>query len=499
MRTKPRRILLIAPPFYRLFKNTYSQYYFPLGLGYLAGAILMDTTWEVKVYNSDFSVCGGRPNIRYLVGPGFHNYLKHLRDPGAPIWHEIRSVIAQYRPTVVGVTATSPAFASACVVAKLAKEIDPGIITMVGGPHPSMVQEEALTCSNFTVAAVGEAESTVVEVLKAIEADRSLNNIPGILYRWEDRIIRNEPRRPIADLDRLSFPNEVAVKVLQDYHRHPVRAFRSVLATRGCPYNCLFCGSREVWGRHHRCRSVVSVVKEIQRLRLRGLRFVHFTDDTFGVNRRYLENLCHALRMHCPGLTWSCETHVKLVNEDTVRLMKAAGCHLISIGIESGNNEILRQVRKNITAEQALAACETIRKCGIRVNAFIQVGFPQETEETLADTIALMKKIKCSRLTYSVFTPYPGTEAYEVCRQRGLIGDSFDASLYNHHSPMNCFTSEIPQERFRQLASRIERMVVRKNFFNRMKDLFSIYGLRRACEEGWRSAWSEFGRILLGD
>ena len=129
-----------------------------------------------------------------------------------------------------------------------------------------------------------------------------------------------------------------------------------------------------------------------------GLRSVRFDDDTFGVNRAYIADLCGALSKHCPGLKWSCELHVKLVDDETVSLMKSAGCYLVEVGIESGNNKILAAMRKNITIEEALAACRLVKKHGLQLLAFFMVGFPQETEDTLRDTMSAMRKTRSSVL-----------------------------------------------------------------------------------------------------
>jgi radical SAM superfamily enzyme YgiQ (UPF0313 family) len=229
-----------------------------------------------------------------------------------------------------------------------------------------------------------------------------------------------------------------------------------------------------------------------------GLRLINFADDTFGINKKYINDLCNALVVHCPGLKWSCEIHVKLIDEQTISLMKAAGCYLIHIGIESGNNEILKEIRKNITIEEALSACEIIRKHGIKLRAFFIVGFPQETEDTLNDTVAAMKKTKCDALTYSIFTPYPGTEAFEFCKENGLIGDDYDISLYNHQSPANCFCINITPERFRVLASEIEKMVDRINSLNRIKQVFSLNTFKKIQKLGIGKSLKEGIRIFLG-
>lgn len=491
------KILLIEPPFHRLFKNTYSLDRFPNGLVNLAGSILDQTDWDVLVYNADYSGPSIPTKCSYLTGAGFDNYLKRQRDLNDIVWQEVKTVIAKNNPDVVGISAKSPNFVSACNVAKLAKEIDPKITVIVGGPHPSLPGVDPFECNDIDIVVRGEGELTIVELLERIQSNAPLDGVQGISYKMEGRVFENGPRPLISNLDRLRFPHETAEKVLVNHDDYPISSFRHVYTTRGCPFNCFFCGSREMWGRKVRFRSPENVVSEIQGLQAEGLRHVQFQDDTFGIDRDYLKRLCDLLIRHCPGLKWSCLTHVKLVNEDTMSLMKAAGCKSIHIGIESGNNDILRKIRKNFTIQEALAACDTIKECGTEVLAFFMVGYPQETEDTLAETIDVMKKGKFHRIIYSIFTPHPGTEAYQYCAKNHLVSKNFDVRLYNHQSPMNYFCPKIPQARFRTIASEIERMVDKQHFLSRAKQLFTITGLQQIRELGIRHSLSRANRLFI--
>lgn len=498
MEQNSHRILLIEPPFYRLHKDTYSLDRYPLSLGYLSGIIKKETNWDVMAYNADFSPQIETMRVDYLTNIGFYNYLNHLRDLSRPIWREVKSTISEYKPNVVGISAKSQNFAAACIVAKLAKEVNNQIIVIVGGPHPSMVGPEVLNSPYIDIAVRGEGENTIVEILDTIEARKNFNTIRGIIYKKDSNIVQNPPRKFIEDLDRLCFPHEYAPEVLKDYDKYPVTAFKNIFGIRGCPYNCLFCGSRKIWSQKVRFRSPENVTREIKGLQKIGLKFVHFADDTFGVNKKYLNDLCNALIISCPGMKWSCELHVKLVDEQTVSLMKKAGCYSISIGIESGNNEILKEMRKNITIEEALSACELIKKHGIELHAFFMVGFPQETEDSLNDTVVALKKIKSDGLVYSIFTPYPGTEAFEFCKVKGLICDDYDISLHNHMSPANCFCMNITPERFRVLVKEIEKMVDKKNFLSRIRRIGSLNTLRRIRELGLGKSFQKGVKVLTG-
>jgi radical SAM superfamily enzyme YgiQ (UPF0313 family) len=498
MKQDERKILLIEPPFYRLFKDTYSLDRYPLSLGYLAGTIKVKTNWDVMAYNADFYPHNDPLRVSYLAGDGFHNYLKSLENTSHPIWDEIRSVISEYNPRVVGISTKAQNFASACMVSTLAKQFNPEILVIAGGPYPSMVGVQALDCPDIDIAVRGEGENTILELLNAVEDNRKLEEIQGLVYRSDSGIVETEPREFIDDLDSLCFPHESAPQVLKDYKHYPLSAFRYIFTIRGCPYNCFFCGSREIWSRKPRFRSVNNVIEEIKGLQEMGLKTIEFADDTFGIDKQHINDMCDALIRHCPGLEWRCELPVKLVEDKTLSLMKKAGCRTIQIGIESGNNEILKKIRKNITIEDALSTCELITKHGIRLEVFFIIGFPQDTEETLNDTADAMKKVKCDKIIYSIFTPYPGTEAFEFCKENGLIHMDYDVSLYNHQSPSNCFCMNIQPDDFRKIASRIERMVDKKNSRNKIKRIFSSDSLAGMREVGIGESLQRGVKALVG-
>jgi radical SAM superfamily enzyme YgiQ (UPF0313 family) len=183
--------------------------------------------------------------------------------------------------------------------------------------------------------------------------------------------------------------------------------------------------------------------------------------------------------------------------------MKRAGCRLIQLGIESGNNELLKEIGKDITIQEALSACKIIKKHNITLQTFFITGFPQETEKTLKDTTAAMKKTNSDFIVYSVFTPYPGTEAFEVCKENGLIDNDFDISLYNHQSPANYFCGNIPREKFRIFLSKTEKMVDRINSHRGIKDLVlrlcRLQTFQKVREQGLISSFQKGIRLLFGE
>ena len=459
-----RRLLLVEPPFYRLYGGGYALVRLPLSLAYLAQAASENTHWDVAAYNADFAPHSEPFDITHLTGEGFACFRRSLRDLDGEVWRTVRGALAEHRPAVLGLSVKSSTLEAALSVARLAKASDPRTLVVAGGPHPSATGGQMLLDPAVDVCVLGEGEATLVELLRALERGEPLERVRGLVVRRGARVTGTPPRAPLADLDALGFPARHAPETLLGFADYPPQAFAHLMATRGCPMNCLFCGSRDVWGRRTRFRSPEHVAAEVDHLRRSmGMSSFHFDDDTFGVTRAYLGRLCHALAGLDPPVAWSCEIHVRLVDDQTIAQMKRAGCHTVQLGIESGDDAILRRIRKGFTVEQALEAARVIAAQGVRLHTFFMGGFPWETEQTLRRTHEVIRRLDCEKVVYSLFTPYPGSEAYDLCRRLGLVPEGHDHSLFGHQSPLNCFSLHLAPARFRALSREIEETVAAKN------------------------------------
>ena len=460
-----RRIMLIDPPFKRLYHDHASLVKFPLALGYLSGAVLKWTDWQVQAYNADFNPHKSAITLDNVtrIEEGMDRYLRTLETPAAPIWAEIRSAITEFAPDVVGISSKTQNFPSAMRVARIAKEHNRNLLVVLGGPHATLSTKTALDCPDIDVAVLGEGEMTLVELLKARQSGAALSEVAGLAYRQDDRAVFTRSRAYIPDLDELPFPAEAAPQVLRDYESYPAEAFGYVFSARGCPYACTFCESKAIWSQKTRWRSPENVVRELKLLVERGVKYVYFDDDTFGIRQSYIKELCGLVETECPRLKWGCEITVGVVKERSVEYMRRSGCVRINIGIESGNNQILRSVKKGHTIEKAYEAVDVCRRKGIEVGTFFMIGFPEETEETLRDTMTAMQRINTDTIMLSIFTPYPGSELFQVCKELGVVDDNFDITIYNHQSPENCFTAYIQPERFKELVREAVSIVRRKN------------------------------------
>ena len=207
---------------------------------------------------------------------------------------------------------------------------------------------------------------------------------------------------------------------------------------------------------------------------------------------RYIEELCRLIETECPGLRWGCEITVGCSKEQSAEYMRRAGCIMVRIGVESGNNRMLRKLKKGHTIEKAYAAVDLYRRKGIEVQTFFMIGLPEETEETLQDTLTAIRRIDASAIMLNTFTPYPGSQLFEECRTLGVVDDDFDITLYNHLSPANCFTAHIAPERFKQLAAEAFAYVDRRNDRRRLQR-----ALRMLRWRGIRFTGRECSRFIV--
>jgi anaerobic magnesium-protoporphyrin IX monomethyl ester cyclase len=296
-------------------------------------------------------------------------------------------------------------------------------LVVAGGPLPSVYPERFL--HDFDVVVIGEGEQTMLELARSFEQG-DLSGIPGIAYKEnqtsdekppskQSRTLFNRRRQVVADLDSLQFP----ARDLFDndsYKRHYKKTFgyslTSIMTSRGCPFSCDFC-SKPVFGDTYRARSPRSVVDEIEDALAYGYDGVFFQDDCFTLDKKRVTLICDEIIRRGLKLEWECLSRVDVVDSDTMRRMRQAGCRRVFFGIESGNDTVLRIMKKEFTADQAARAVRLARSEGIRAGAFFILGYPGETDDTIIDTIRFSTSLPLDYLSYTLPYPIPGTGLYE--------------------------------------------------------------------------------------
>ncbi len=464
-----RRLLLIQPPFYRLHREDWSLDEVPLGLGYLAGVVREETDWEVAVYVADQGeVMGAPPGSRWLMGEGHRRFLDSLDDPRAEVWQEVRRVVEQVQPGVVGISVTSPLTASAKAVAKIVRSAVPDVVIVAGGAHASLDPLSLLDGGTADLCVIGEGEGTLPRLLEALDGGADGRGVEGVAGRDGSAVWIEPMPPPVDDLDGLPRPAGVLDDVLVHRERFGAEAFSSIITSRGCPHRCRYCGSESIWGRKVRRRSAGDVAAEVRGLRSRfGLDELVIRDDTFSLAGEGLQSLCGAL--HATDVQWSAQLHPSRVDAATVETMASAGCTMISLGLETGSDELLRALGKASTAAQGLEAARVVQAGGVRLLAYYMVGLPGESDQSLERTERLMRDAGAHLNVLSAFTPYPGTALFDDLQREGRIPADHDPGRISHTSPGRSYSPNLSDDQLQAATERLSGLADRLNRRGRVR------------------------------
>jgi anaerobic magnesium-protoporphyrin IX monomethyl ester cyclase len=398
-----------------------------LGLAYIA-AVLEENGYEVKIID-----CTMRISHLELVG-----------------------LLKKEKPDIIGITGATSAFRSMKKAAEDIKIQLPSVPVVVGGPHLTAAPEYTMGFDCFDVGVIGEGEITFLELVRQYKKN-GLNNIDfidGIVYRENGKIIRTRQREFIKDLDCLPFPARHLYPSLSAYRPTPASYRRLpqgvLITTRGCPSKCTFC-DRAVFGSSYRERSADKVVEEIEELIYKfGAREIRFFDDTFTLNEKRVFEICNKLKERKIKIPWTCLTKVANVSKEMLKEMKEAGCWQVLFGLESGDERILKLLKKGNTVEQNEKAVRLARDAGLSVRGDFIVGTPGETLESLKRTLDFAIKVKVDYAHFNKFVPYPGTELYETLTEQGHRFDFMGSFSIIDHSTILFIPESMSKEEFRK-------------------------------------------------
>lgn len=346
---------------------------------------------------------------------------------------------------IAGISSMSVNINSAFHIAQALKLKNNKIQVILGGIHPTVLPEHALSQECVDLVVMGEGEITFSEILDG----RTLDSIDGIAFRQGKRIVINKRRTLIEDLNTLPIPFYSLLDISKYKSPYAKRApFISMVRSRGCPFECTFCGNPKMFGRTFRCQSAERTIAEIDYLiKEFGIKEISFKDTELTLDRN-LDRLCDKMIDRNYDLIWSCNGRVNNVHEDLLKKMRKAGCYAITFGIESGNPEILKLMKKQITLEQTYAGIKIAKKAGMQVVTNFMIGNAWDTKETIEQTISFAKKLNPDYAYFGFATPFPGTELRLQAEQNHwIINDSMDAIRYDD-CMMNA--TNMPLEKLRQ-------------------------------------------------
>jgi radical SAM superfamily enzyme YgiQ (UPF0313 family) len=413
------KVLLINPPQTVCEGSIGRSVYFPIGLMYL-GAVVRDFC-QVEIFDCLTSATATTEGTAVTYG-------------ASP--DEIKRVLVEKKPDIVGVSVPFTAqYKNAERVAQLVKEVNTQIITIFGGPDPSVRYQQILENSYCDYCVIGEGEETFLEFIQKCSSHSSLADVKGLAYKDNDAI-HYEPRPFNTNLDSLPFPafdlvdmnwylnNEELYKNRSKIYKKSI----SVITSRGCPYGCVFCSIRLHMGQRYRAHSPEYVMKLLRHcIEKYGIKSFHFEDDNVSFDKKRFETILDSIINENLQIQWDTPNGVRIdsLNYELLKKMKQSGCVQITLAIESGNQRVLDEViKKKTKLPYILEIVKYCKELKISANAFYVIGFPGETLSEMEDTTGLALRLYRDFDLHPhlmVATPLYGTELYEICMRDHLL------------------------------------------------------------------------------
>ena len=356
---------------------------------------------------------------------------------------KLKAQLDDFQPHVVGSTSVTLNFPGTADIVCTAKRHRPSIIAVMGGPHVSFDAARTLeTYPEIDLIVNGEGERTIAALMEQGMEMGSWENIRGLTFRRDGQIIATEPQPFIEDLNTLPLP----ARHLLPMSRYQALGFPvSIITSRGCPHSCIFCLGRRMVGRKVRQRKATLVVDEIEQIISYGINRINVADDLFVSNQGKVKEVCEEILNRGLKFTWSAFARVNTVDREALEIMREAGCDSVSFGVESGNPQMLKRIRKGITLDQVREACSLCRQTGIiAYNTFI-VGLPGETPQTLQETDEFASSLG-AKYGYHFLAPFPGTTVREEVEKYDLEILTDDWTRYDANSAIVRTSKLSPEE-----------------------------------------------------
>ncbi|MFA6142124.1 MAG: radical SAM protein [Candidatus Omnitrophota bacterium] len=410
------KIALINPPYLHIYgpDKLAAHSHFSLGLGYIASMLKKNSPHSVKIFDPE------------AEGISLEVLAKRLRDES---------------PDLVGITCFTPSFNSAVKIGRIAKDNTKAKV-ILGGIHASSMPDEILEkYPEFDLLVIGEGEDTVMELCELLDTGKcDLSGVKGIAYRKDGRIIKTPPREYITDLDALPFPARELVDMgwykPNDFSSRGKRS-ASMITSRGCPHYCIHCASHLTLGRRFRAHSADYVVREIEHLvKDCNIEHIFLKDDTFTYDQERAKDICRRIIDKKLRFEWTCLSRVNTVSLELLKLMKKAGCFCISYGVESGDEQVLKNLKKGATLEQARNAVKMTNLAGIKSQCTFMLGNPGDTRDTINKTINFACELDPVVSIFFILTPYPGTEAHAIYMKGKKEHPAWDLFVISSGNPI---------------------------------------------------------------
>lgn len=335
------------------------------------------------------------------------------------ILDNIKHSIKKLNPEYIIFSNSTPTISWDLNIAKIAKELNPAITTITFGPHITALGDEVIRgCHYLDVAIINEQELTIRNLIE----NESVKNVDGTIIRDGTKIINQGIRKAVSDLNKLHFPAhdllELGLYKLPYAKTYPVTA---TMTSRGCPGRCIFCVSCMI-SKKFLPRSPEHVLNEIRFLSKElGVHEIKFWDDTFTYDTNRALSICSAIISEELDISWTCNTRIDRINYKLLKAMKDAGCHTVCLGVESGDDKILKLIGKDINTSQIKSAFNCAKSVGLDTVGFFMLGHPWDTPKTIQKTVGFAKILDPSYASFNIVTPYPGTPLFKLAEQKNWL------------------------------------------------------------------------------
>lgn len=352
---------------------------------------------------------------------------------------EIEKTIQKYEPDCVGLTFTTLLFEEAREVASFIKKRHPEVTIVAGGVHSTIFPEEVAKVESIDIVVFGEGDITLQEIVKG----KPLKSIKGIVYKKNNKIIKNPPRPLVENLDTLPMPAWHLFNA--NMYMNPKAIARespvgTIGTSRGCVYGCIYC-NKSVFGRKFRAKSVKRVISEFELLLKSGFKEIHVWDDMFATDLNRAKSICDEIVRKKLKFSWQleCGVRVNCVDKEFFEKCVQAGCYKVAFGFESGNDYILKTINKGTTTQQARNAVKWAKEAGMETSGFFMLGLPEDTIETMEQTIKFACSLGLDYAKATILVPLPSTQVFEDFEKKGLILTK-DWTKYNFHTASRVYT-----------------------------------------------------------
>jgi len=464
------RTLFITPPYYSL-RDLKPGHVYSLGVLYLS-SYLREHGFDNKVIISDI-LTDIKPKIFMSMksySKKWRYYKENIQDERHPIWKKIEDIVREYQPHIVGISSNSPTIDSAYKVASIVKRVNSDICVLFGGFHGTFCPDEVLRKNDVDFVIRGEGETPTLRFVQEMaKGTRQWEIIPSLSYR------HNELCQSIPNLDKLPIPARDLIVFPENYEIKE----HAMLATRGCAYQCAFCADRRFWGKV-RQRSKENILAEIETIleRFPQTEKIYFSDGTLTFSKSFIKELCEEISKRNIKMKFYCTARFDTIDEEMLSYLKKAGFQALYIGAESGDPETLQKMGKRITLNQIENNIRLIRKAGIQTMVSIMLGVPGETEQSLKNTIGMMKRIPADAFDVNCYVPLPGSDWYDQSPENIRQNINWMDIGYKGSNPI-LFEIEGKYDLFKyihkinKIADQRLRKTIIKMIFKKITDLFS--------------------------